>query len=107
MTLAGLYTVLTSTNFPVAYDHFPEKSKVKPPCITYNVAYTNNIGADSKVYKKVSHIDIHFYTKGKDTTSEATLEQKLENASLFWNYTESFDSDEDVNHLIYEVEIDG
>lgn len=106
MTLSELNTVLLSTGLKVAYDHFPAKSKVGPPCITYNVAYTDNYSADNKVYKKISHIDIHLYTKGKDTTTEALLEQKLEGASLFWNYTESFEDSEEINHLIYEVEID-
>lgn len=107
MTLSELKTVLSGTGLKVAYDHFPAKSKVGPPCITYNVAYTDNYSADNKVYTKIQHIDIHLYTKGKDTATEALLETALGSASIFWNYTESFDDSEEINHLIYEVEING
>jgi len=107
MTLKELYAVLTQTNLPVAYDYFPESSNVKPPCITYNQSYTENFGADDKVYAGIKHINIHLYTVGKDLTTEALVEAKLNGASLFWNSTEAFDADEQVNHIIYEVKING
>jgi len=107
MTFNELYTVLSSTNIPVAYDGFPESSGVNPPCIVYNQSYTDNFGADDKVFAKIKHINIHLYTKGKDLINEALVENALDGASLFWNSTEAFDADEQVNHIIYEVKIHG
>jgi len=107
MTLSNLYTVLAGTNLPVAYDGFPESSGVNPPCIVYNQSYTQNFGADDRVFANIKHINIHLYTKGKDTTTEALVETALNGASLFWNSTEAFDADEQVNHIIYEVKING
>lgn len=105
MTLDDLYTVLQSTNLPVAYEAFPELQAL--PCITYNFAYSSNFGADNKVYKKVSNIDIFLYTKTKDLTTEALLETALDNASLFYDKTENYLDDEKAFQLIYEVSIDG
>lgn len=105
MTLSELNTVLLSTGLPVAYGYFPEETAPAPPCITYEVAYSNNFGADDKVYQKINHIDIFLYTKLKDEVSEGKVETALDGASLFYEKTESFLSSEQCYQIIYEVEI--
>lgn len=105
MTLSELYTALSSTNIPVAYEAFPEKQDL--PCITFNVAYSNNFAAGNKVLVKILHIDIFLYTATKDTAKEDLLENALDNASLFYNKTENYLNDEKAFQIIYEVEING
>ena len=46
MTLSELHTILTSTELPVAYSAFRDDEKIGPPCITYEVAYSQNFGAE-------------------------------------------------------------
>ena len=106
MTLAELYTTLLTTNLPVAYDHFPEKENVKPPCIVYNVAFTTNFAGDNKVFSPFTHIDIHLYQTEKGD-AETTLESVLDGVPLFWDKTETWENDEKVFHTIYEVIING
>jgi len=105
MSLSDLYTTLQTTGVPVAYEAFPNNQAL--PCITYNVAYSNNFGADSMVYKKILHIDIFLYTATKDTAKEKLVEDALDGVSLFYNKTESYIYEEKAFQIIYEVEIDG
>ena len=106
MVISDLYNILTLTQLPVAYDHFPEQEKVKPPLIVYNVAFTTNFGADNKVFSPFSHVDIHLYETIRGEAS-ATLETVLNEASLFWDKTETWENDEKVYHTVYEVIING
>lgn len=107
MTLAELNNVLVSTGFPVAYGFFPEDDKTEPPCITYQEAYSSNFGADEKVYKKIKHIDIFLFTRTKDIDAEAKVEQALDDASIFYETTETFEESEQVYQILYEVTIYG
>lgn len=106
MTLSELYTVLTGCNIPVAYGFFPEDSNVKPPCITYEVAFSENFGADNYVYSPFTNVDIFLFQKTKSGI-EATLESKLDAAKIFWDKTETYENDEKVYQTIYEVKING
>lgn len=104
MTLADLYTILAATKLPVAYNAFPDDEKVGPPCITYEAAYTSNFGADNYVYSPWLNVDIFLYLRQKGT-EEATLESQLNANKIFWNKTETYNNDEKVYQIIYEVKI--
>ena len=106
-TLDGLYTILTSTNLPVAYGFFPEGESVSLPCITYQVAYSGNFGAENRVYEKIENVDIFLFTQTKDPTTEATLEAALDAADIFWQVTETYLSDQKCIQRIYEVQTNG
>jgi len=105
MTLDGLYTVLASTGLPTAYNAFPKAQAL--PCITYEFAYSDNFGADGKVYQKSNRVDINLYTVQKDLTNEALLESKLDGANLFYNKVETYLDAEKAYQISYEVTIDG
>lgn len=107
MTLSELHTVLRSTGLPVGYGYFQEKNAPSLPCITYEVAYSNNFGADDKVHQKIRHIDIFLWTKDKDIVTESKVEKALDDAFLFYQYTETYINAEKAYQIIYEVEIDG
>lgn len=105
MTLDELYTVLASTGLPVAYNAFASPQAL--PCIAYSFAFSDNFGADGKVYKKTNRVDINLYTVKKDTVNEALLEQKLDGAGLFYNKSEYYLDGEKAYQISYEVNIDG
>lgn len=106
MTLSELNTILNQTGLPVAYSYFPDDEQVKPPCITYEVAYSQNFGADNKVYSPFTNVDIFLYQKTKGA-AEAALEGVLDAAEIFWDKTETYLNDEKVFQTIYEVKING
>ena len=104
MTLAELYNILCETKLPVAYSAFPDDEKVGPPCITYEAAYSQNFGADNYVYSPWTYVDIFLWLRTKGT-EESALESKLNANKIFWNKTETYDNDEKVYQIIYEVKI--
>ena len=106
MTLTDLYNILTSTGLPVAYQAFKPEENVKPPCITYEAAFSSNFGADNHVYSPFTNVDIFLYEKTKDG-SEAILENVLNANMIFWDKTETYENDEKVYQIIYEVKING
>lgn len=106
MTLSELNTILNQTGLPVAYAYFPDDERVKPPCITYEVAYSQNFGADNKVYSPFTNVDVFLYQKTKGA-AEAALEDVLDAAEIFWDKTETYLNDEKVYQTIYEVKING
>lgn len=103
MTISELHAVLVRTGLPVAYEAF--KNNQSLPCITYNVSYSDNFGADSKVYKKIYHMDIFLFTANKDLATEKLLEDELDNADLFYDVTESYLDNEKAFQILYQVEI--
>lgn len=104
MTLSELHTILTSTELPVAYSAFRDDEKIGPPCITYEVAYSQNFGADNYVYSPFTVVDIFLFQKYKGT-AETSLESVLNANKIFWDKTESYNKDEEVFQTIYEVKI--
>lgn len=106
MTLTDLYNILTSTGLPVAYQAFKPEENVKPPCITYEAAFSQNFGADNRVYSPFTNVDIFLFEKTKDG-SEAILEDVLNANMIFWDKTETYENDEKVYQIIYEVKING
>lgn len=108
MNLAEIAELLDKAGVPVAYAFFPDdQGEPEPPYITYEEVYTSNIGADNQVYKKVIHVDIILYTSKKDLEHEAKIEGILDDASIFYDCTEDYDSGQKVYRKIYEVSIYG
>ena len=105
MTLSALYTILSATGYPVAYSFFPDDERVSPPCITYEVAFSDNFGADNHVFSPFNVVDIFLFTKIKDETAEGKVEKALDDNYIFWDKTETYNNDEKVYQIIYEVKI--
>lgn len=103
MTLADLYTLLTSTGYSVAYEHFTEANVPAMPFICYAEVGSSNFAADSKVYLPVKRIEIQLFTKSKDTVAESAVETAL--ANLFWQKECEFSDDELCYRTIYTVQI--
>lgn len=106
MNLTDLYKVLVQTELPVSYNSFADDEKKIPPYIAYQVAYTENFGADNRVYSPFTVVDVSLYQKIK-TGAEATVEDVLDKAGIFWDKTETYLDGEKVYQTIYEVKING
>lgn len=120
MTLEQIYTMLSSTGYPVAYHHF-EKSTGKaaeeipaeeqtpppPPFIVYLVPNNNDISADGIVAIKVPHIRVELYTCTKDQEAEGKVEQALKNNHIFYEKTEAAIESENIYQAAYEFDMEG
>ena len=108
MTQSELYTMLKATGFPVAYSHFTATTNnplPTPPYITYLTAYSSNLMADNKVYKKIDNLQIELYTNKKDLTTEKKLEDILDNNDIAYDSTETWIDTEKLFQKIYEIRL--
>lgn len=103
MEQAELFTLLKSTGLPVAYHHFT--TPPTPPYLAYLFAYSDNFGADNRVYSKASNYQVELYTVKKDLASEALLENALDAAEIYWEKSETYIESEKLYQVIYEIGI--
>ena len=104
MTQEQLYALLKTTGFPVRYSQF----KIPPalPYIVYVNSGGDNISADDKVWDKVNYYRIELYTKNKDFASELILETILDNAGIFYAFSNvGIIESEKINEVYYEIQI--
>ena len=85
------------------YYAWPEKKAPALPYICFLTAYSNNFGADDRVYYPVAHYQIELYTRCKDPEAEGKVEQAL--SSYFWETTETYLDTERCFQILYEVEV--
>ena len=108
MTLQDLYTLLSVTEYPVAYHSFQASNITpipKPPYIVYLVDDTDNFGADNKVYHKTTNITVELYTANKNITAEQALEDVFDGAEIFYNKSETYIESEEMFQISYEITI--
>lgn len=103
MSLSDIKNLLASTGLPVTYRAWPEKEAPPMPYLCYLAAYSNNFGADDRVYHKISHIQVELYTKQKDQEAEDRVEAAL--SSLYWEKTEEYLDTERCYQILYEIEV--
>ncbi len=101
MDEATLFTLLKSTGLPVAYHHFT--SPPTPPYIVYLFSYNTNFGADNRVYNSEKNFQVELYTKAKDLTLEALIEDLLKDNDIFWDKTETYIESEGLYQVLYEI----
>ena len=110
MTLEGLKTALEGVNNnafkdKVAYRAFPVGAAPSLPFICFMEMESNNFLADSKVYHKITDVNIELYSDTKDTVNEAAIESMLDSNLLVWDKTEYYIEDQDVVQVVYGVQI--
>lgn len=103
MALEDMKTLLDTTGYPVVYYAWPEKKAPALPYICFLTAYSNNFGADDRVYYPVAHYQIELYTRCKNPEAEGKVEQAL--SSYFWEKTETYLDTERCFQILYEVEV--
>jgi hypothetical protein len=87
----------------VAYHHFT--SPPSPPYLVYLFSYSDNFGADNKVYQAIGYYQIELYTTKKDPTSEKLVEDLFDNNDIYWGKTETWIESENLYQVLYEIEI--
>lgn len=103
MTQAELYNLLKSTGLPVDYNHF--KTPPSLPYIVYLFTYSDNFGADNKVYQKIDNYRVELYSDKKDLVSEKLIEDLLDENEIFYDKTETYIESEELYQVIYEIQI--
>ena len=101
MDEATLFTLLKTTNLPVAYHHF--KTPSEPPYIVYLFAYSSNFGADNKVHSQADNYQVELYTKTKDPAAEALIEGLFDANEIYWDKTETYIDSEGLYQVLYEI----
>lgn len=105
MRPSEIKTLLESSGYPVTYLQWPEKEVPELPYICYYFPNSNNFGADNRVYTHVEKLNVELYTKEKDFGAEGALEDVLEDASLYWEKSESYLNSEHMYEVLYESEV--
>jgi hypothetical protein len=96
-----LKTLLDTTGLSVAYHHF--KSPPSPPYIVYLFSHSENFGADDKVYRQVPNYQVELYTKSKDPSAEALIEDLLDANDIYWEKSETYIESEGLYQVLYEI----
>lgn len=105
MTQDELYNLLKSTGLPVAYHHF--KNPPNLPYIVYLFTYSNNYGADNKVYSKINNYQVELYSDKKDLESEKLIEELFDENGIFYEKSETYIESEDLYQVLYEIQVIG
>lgn len=80
MTLNGLYKLLLSSGYPVAYRDFSgevRRSLPKPPFIVYSVLDEDFDGGDIRKFLRERSMNVELYTSGKDLAAEDVMDGLL------------------------------
>lgn len=108
MTLNDICTILKATGYPVAYSRFissPTTPLPSPPYIAYLSAYSSNLIADNKVYKKINNLQIELYTTKKDLVAEKKIEDLLDANEIAYESTETWIDTEKLFQKLYEMRL--
>lgn len=105
MTLEDIGNMLDETGLPVAYDHFAEGESPDPPFLVFLLPGSNHFGADGKVYRKITELDIELYTDYKDPDTEALLEDVLDAHDIYYTKDETYIESERLYEVIYTTEV--
>ena len=105
MTFPELTTVLESTGLPVTYRAWPEQQAPALPYICYLADYSENFGADNRVYYPITRVRVELYTECKQPEAEERVEAAFFSASLFWQKTEVYIDSENCYQIAYEIEV--
>lgn len=89
-----------------AYDHFAEGEAPDPPFVCYLLPGSDHFSADGKVYYKISEVHIELYTDFKDPELEERLEDILDDASIFYEKSETWIESEKLYEVLYTFEME-
>ena len=101
-----ILSILKGLGIPFAYDHFAQGESPDPPFICYLIPGTNNFSADGVAYYKINQYNIELYTDLKDLSLERKLEEALDEASIFYNKSETWIESESLYEVLYTFEME-
>ena len=102
-----ILSILKGLGIPFAYDHFAQGESPDPPFICYLIPGTNNFSADGVAYYKINQYKIELYTELKDLSLERKIDEALDEASIFYNKSESWIESESLYEVLYTFEMEG
>lgn len=102
-----ILSILRGLGIPFAYDHFAQGESPDPPFICYLIPASDNFGADGKVYHQIDQFNIELYTDLKDLSLERKIEEALDEASIFYNKSETWIESESLYEVLYTFEMGG
>ena len=102
-----ILSILNALGIPFAYDHFAQGESPDPPFICYLIPASVNFSADGKVYYKIDLYNIELYTDLKDLSLERKIEEALDEASIFYNKSETWIESESLYEVLYTFEMEG
>ena len=102
-----ILSILKGLGIPFAYDHFAQGESPDPPFICYLIPGTNNFSADGVAYYKINQYNIELYTDLKDLSLERKIEEALDEASIFYNKSETWIESESLYEVLYTFEMEG
>lgn len=108
MTLPDIQTMLTSISGfsnKVAYEAFPNDIAPELPYIAWTEEGTSNFGADGLVYHEIHNIVVELYSKTRDLTTEAAIENAFANNGIYWDKDIDFVADENTYVTTYNISI--
>ena len=100
-----LLEIMADINIPSAYDHFAEGESPEPPFVAFLLPDSNHFGADGKVYRKITELDIELYTDYKDPDTEDLIESVLDAHNIFYHKDETYIESERLYEVIYSMEV--
>lgn len=99
--MVSLYTMLSGLGLPISYRFF--KKPPTPPYIVYLYSYSDNFGADNKVYSKEDNYQVELYSTKKDLASEKKIEDLFDDNDIFYEKTETYIDSEGLYQVLYEI----
>ena len=102
-----ILSILRELGIPFAYDHFAQGESPDPPFICYLIPGTNTFSADGGAYYKINQFNIELYTDLKDLSLERKIEEALDEASIFYNKSETWIESEKLYEVLYTFEMEG
>ena len=103
MTKTEVANLIASFGFSWRYSHFSQTPA--PPYVVYYYPAENDVHADDSNYVNKRQLFVELFTKTKDDTSEAPIEDKLKAAGLSWYKQTDFLNDEKLFQTTYELEV--
>lgn len=102
MKETDIYTILSSLNIPVAYDHFKNDNTI-PPFVLYRNDDTDTFKADDKVLKKFNNYIVDLVTEKKDVDLEEQLETIFNDNYIPFDKFEDYIESEKIYQIRYLI----
>jgi hypothetical protein len=106
--MVELLNLLKTLGLPVTYHHFKTSTTNPPPTppyIIYLYSYSDNFGADNKVYDKGDNYQVELYSIKKDLAREKLIEDLFDNNDIFYEKTETYIDSEGLYQVLYEIQM--
>ena len=104
MTLAEFSALISTLKIPARYGYFKEYQAV--PYIAYTATEKNTIHADGVAVYSVPWIELNLYTKSRDLTTEASVEELLTSNGIAFDVPDLyFDEIQNIHTATYNFSL--